>query len=54
MQDFVEQEYKPFPVSVHDDMLDAFARLVDPDADIVWPDAESYVQATEPAYDFVD
>lgn len=54
VQDFIEQEYKPFPVSVHDDMLDAFARLVDPDADIVWPDAESYVQATEPAYDFVD
>src|SRR6185295_14948047 len=28
---FVEQEYLAFPVSVHDDMLDALARIVDPE-----------------------
>lgn len=27
---FIEEEYMPFPVSVHDDMLDALARLAEP------------------------
>ena len=29
IRDFVEQEYTPFPVCAHDDMLDCFARLFD-------------------------
>jgi len=38
VRDFVEQEYKCFPVPVHDDMLDAMARLIEPDHPLVWPD----------------
>ncbi len=34
---FVEEEYKAFPVGLHDDMLDALARLVDEDLGIIWP-----------------
>lgn len=36
-QIFVEQEYKAFPVSVHDDMLDARSRILDEELGIVWP-----------------
>lgn len=50
VQDFVQQEYKPFPVPVHDDMLDALARLVDPDVPIIWPDAEAAAASYEPEY----
>lgn len=36
---FVEEEYKAFPVMAHDDMLDALARIVDPEfaALMHWP-----------------
>lgn len=34
---FVEEEYKAFPVGVHDDMLDALSRICDPDMNIIWP-----------------
>ncbi len=34
---FKEQEYKAFPVCEHDDMLDALARLADPEAGIIFP-----------------
>jgi hypothetical protein len=29
-RDFVEQEYKEFPMPQHDDMLDCLARILDP------------------------
>jgi len=35
--DFVEQEYKAFPVASHDDMLDALARIYEDDLKLVWP-----------------
>lgn len=35
---FRELEYKAFPVAVHDDMLDALARMEDPDFPVTWPD----------------
>jgi len=35
--DFVEQEYKAFPVASHDDMLDALSRIYEEDLRIVWP-----------------
>lgn len=38
--DFIEQEYTSFPVPLHDDMLDALARLVEPDLDLTWPKQE--------------
>ncbi len=37
---FVEQEYKAFPVPLHDDMLDALARIEEPGLDLVWPKEE--------------
>lgn len=37
VHDFIEQEYTAFPVPVHDDMLDALARLYEPDLQLTWP-----------------
>lgn len=34
---FIDQEYKPFPVGTHDDMLDAISRIVDEDMATIWP-----------------
>jgi predicted phage terminase large subunit-like protein len=34
---FVEEEYLPFPVAVHDDMLDSLARFLDENLPIAWP-----------------
>lgn len=48
VQDFIQQEYKPFPVPIHDDMLDALARLVDPETPLIWPDEESAIGSYEP------
>jgi len=48
VQDFIEQEYKPFPVPIHDDMLDALARLLDPEYPLVWPDISDNNLIVEP------
>lgn len=37
IQAFIEEEFKPFPVALHDDMLDAASRLMDEDMQILWP-----------------
>lgn len=34
---FIEEEYKPFPVALHDDMLDALARILDSNLPVEWP-----------------
>ena len=34
---FIEEEYMAFPVGLHDDMLDALARIAEPDLKLVWP-----------------
>lgn len=34
---FINEEYKAFPVSLHDDMLDALARIAEPDHPLAWP-----------------
>jgi len=34
---FVQDEYLPFPVGTHDDMLDALARITEPDLPVAWP-----------------
>ncbi len=34
---FIHQEYLPFPVSVHDDMMDCLARILEPNLDLNWP-----------------
>lgn len=38
---FVEEEYKAFPVSLHDDMLDALARMVDENFSLTWPEPDA-------------
>lgn len=40
VHDFVEEEYYPFPIGLHDDMLDSLARIQEPDLSLVWPDPE--------------
>jgi predicted phage terminase large subunit-like protein len=47
-QVFIQQEYKPFPVSVHDDMLDGLSRLIEPERPLIWPDASDFSDALEP------
>jgi predicted phage terminase large subunit-like protein len=37
VQAFIEEEYACFPVPLHDDMLDALARLEEPDLSLTWP-----------------
>jgi predicted phage terminase large subunit-like protein len=37
IKEFVEKEYASFPVSVHDDMLDSLARMVEPDLKLQFP-----------------
>lgn len=37
VQDFIEEEYAAFPVGIHDDMLDALARIAEPDLSLSWP-----------------
>lgn len=34
---FIQQEFKAFPVAIHDDMLDSLARIAEPDLDLAWP-----------------
>ena len=45
VQTFIEHEYKAFPVALHDDMLDALARIAEPDLPLTWPKA---VEAPKP------
>lgn len=37
IEDFINEEYKAFPVPIHDDMLDAMARLFEPKLELKWP-----------------
>lgn len=37
IQSFIEEELKPFPVALHDDMLDCMSRVFDEDLGIIWP-----------------
>ncbi len=37
VRDFVESEYAAFPVGLHDDMLDALARIAEPELQLKWP-----------------
>ena len=34
---FLEEEFKAFPVGMHEDMLDAMARICEPQMNLVWP-----------------
>jgi len=39
-REFIEEEFLPFPVGVHDDMLDCASRILDPDMKAVFPQAK--------------
>ena len=45
---FIEEEYKAFPVSVHDDMLDALARIDEQDIPLVFPQQIAYNNVVRP------
>jgi predicted phage terminase large subunit-like protein len=42
---FIDNEYLAFPVAVHDDMLDAMARVLEPELYAVWPRDDSSATA---------
>ncbi len=46
---FVEEEYFPFPVGLHKDMMDSLSRIAEPDLKLVWP-LEAKPQKAEPAF----
>jgi phage terminase large subunit-like protein len=46
---FIEEEYDPFPNGLHDDMLDALARICEPDLKLVWPKAAKPEYVPPPA-----
>ena len=44
VHDFIEEEFYPFPVGLHDDMLDALARICEPELHLIWPSEEPVKQ----------
>ena len=40
VRSFIEEEFASFPVGLHDDMLDALARIAEPDMKLTWPKEE--------------
>lgn len=52
VKSFVEEEYKPFPVGRHDDMLDALAQICDGDFDLDFPQFIEDFKPAEDGYDF--
>ena len=44
VHDFIEEEYYPFPVGLHDDMLDSLARICEPELHLIWPTEEQPVR----------
>jgi predicted phage terminase large subunit-like protein len=47
MHEFIETEYKAFPVAIHDDMLDALARIAEPGLTLRWPSKQNFAK-TQP------
>ena len=51
VHDFIEEEYYPFPVSLHKDMMDSLARIAEPDLKLIWPMPEpAQVYVPPPTY----
>jgi predicted phage terminase large subunit-like protein len=48
VRSFVEEEYMAFPVGMHEDMLDALARMEEPDLKLVWPKKEKLEEPPPP------
>jgi phage terminase large subunit-like protein len=49
VRSFVEEEYNAFPVGLHEDMLDALARMEEPDLRLAWPLIEKNEYVPPPA-----
>lgn len=47
---FIEEEYMAFPVGLHDDLLDALARIAEPDLKLVWPKEEKTEEVHVPYF----
>ena len=50
MHDFVEEEYAPFPVGLHDDFLDMLSRIAEPDLPLIWPKESSEKVESQPRF----
>lgn len=51
VHDFIEEEFYPFPVGLHDDMLDSLARICEPEMKLIWPkEAKPEPEARQPMY----
>ncbi len=37
VRSFLDHEYKPFPVAIHDDLFDAISRIQDSELSLIWP-----------------
>ena len=51
VKEFVDQEFLAFPVAIHDDMLDALARVLDEELPLSWPisyDEDEYDDRRQP------
>src|SRR3990172_4251788 len=48
IQAFIEEEFMAFPVGLHDDMLDALARICEPEMSLIWPMAEQPKKEPKP------
>lgn len=46
VRSFIEEEYMAFPVGLHEDMLDALARMEEPDLKLSWPAVEKPKEST--------
>lgn len=46
VRSFIDDEYEPFPLVKHDDMLDDMARILDPELDTEWPREEHRPKVT--------
>jgi len=54
VQIFIHEEYEPFPVGIHPDMLDSLARIVDPDLGAKFPKKKTRVRARHvPAVNYI-
>lgn len=48
---FVQEEYKVFPVGLHDDMFDSLSRIAEPDLPVLWPFAGQWREEIKDAWE---
>ena len=48
VHDFVEEEFYPFPVSLHKDMMDSLSRIAEPELKLLWPKEEKPAEPRTP------